>query len=160
MDECSDAELGHPSVDDQPDARPVLPSADLPSDARLTLASCEDPSKSKLLNTEKNHDASVENLENASSKIVENKTTAEVETGKGKRKKRKREHNDGETLIRCKTDKKRAKKSVSKVGSQSTNTPESSKKKKKKIRVTLKSLSKTQPKMEIPEKVKKVCFLN
>ncbi|KAL1223993.1 Protein CHROMATIN REMODELING 4 [Cardamine amara subsp. amara] len=165
MDECSDAELGHPSVNDQSDSlshgedglgKPVMLPAGLPSDARLTLPSCEDLSESKLSNTERNRDAPVEKLEHDSSEIVENKTIAEVETGKGKRKKRKRELNDGETLIRCKSDKKRAKKSVSKVGSQSTNLPESSKKKKKKNRVTLKSLSKPQSKTEIPEKEKKL----
>lgn len=168
MDGCSTAELGHASVDDRPDSsshgeedlgKPVIPTADPPSDAVLTLLSCEDLSESKLLDTEKNLEAPVEKLEHAASKIVENKTIAEVETGKGKRKKRKRELNDGESLERCKNDKKRAKKSLSKVGSQSTKSPESSKKKKKKNRVTLRSLSKSQSKTEIPEKVK-VCFPN
>ncbi|KAG7532703.1 Zinc finger FYVE/PHD-type [Arabidopsis thaliana x Arabidopsis arenosa] len=165
MDGCSTAELGHASADDRPDSsshgeddlgKPVIPTADPPSDARLTLPSCEDLSESKLSDTEKNHEAPVEKLEHASSEIVENKTIAEVETGKGKRKKRKRELNDGESLERCKTDKKRVKKSLSKVGSQSTKSPESSKKKKKKNRVTLKSLSKPQSKTETSEKVKKL----
>jgi len=165
MDGCSTAELGHASADDRPDSsshgeddlgKPVIPTADLPSDAGLTLLSCEDLSESKLSDTEKTHEAPVEKLEHASSEIVENKTVAEMETGKGKRKKRKRELNDGESLERCKTDKKRAKKSLSKVGSssQTTKSPESSKKKKKKNRVTLKSLSKPQSKTETPEKVK------
>ncbi|KAL9282361.1 Protein CHROMATIN REMODELING 4 [Arabidopsis thaliana] len=167
MDGCSTAELGHASADDRPDSsshgeddlgKPVIPTADLPSDAGLTLLSCEDLSESKLSDTEKTHEAPVEKLEHASSEIVENKTVAEMETGKGKRKKRKRELNDGESLERCKTDKKRAKKSLSKVGSssQTTKSPKSSKKKKKKNRVTLKSLSKPQSKTETPEKVKKL----
>lgn len=154
MDGCSTAELGHASADDRPDS----PSHG-EDDAGLTLPSCEDLSESKVSDTEKNHEAPVEKLEHASSQIVENNTIAEVETGKGKRKKRKRELNDGESPKRCKTDKKRAKKSLPKVGSQNTKTPESSKKKKKKNRVTLKSLSKSQSKTEIPEKVK-VCFRN
>ncbi|ESQ39568.1 hypothetical protein EUTSA_v10000738mg [Eutrema salsugineum] len=145
MDGCS-AEVGHASVDDRAGSssheeddlgKPVIPTADPPSR--------EDLSESKLSNTEKDHEAP-----------VENKTIVEAESGKGKRKKRKREHNDGETLKKCKTDKKRAKKSLSKVDSQNTKTSESSKKKKKKNRVTLKSLSKTPPKVEIPEKVKKL----
>ncbi|KAL0709458.1 hypothetical protein Bca4012_016436 [Brassica carinata] len=128
------AELGHASADDRPDS-PVIPTADPPS--------CEDLLKSKLSNTGKGH---------ACSEMVENKTIVETETGKGKRKKRKREPDDGETLKRCKA----VKKSLSKVGSPKTKTSESSKKKKKKNRVTLKSLSKTQSKVEIPEKVKKL----
>ncbi|XP_023639806.1 protein CHROMATIN REMODELING 4 isoform X2 [Capsella rubella] len=167
MDGCSTAELGHASADDRPDSsshgeddlgKPVVPTADPPSDAGLTLMSCEDLSESKLSDTEKNHEASVKKLDPASSEIVENNTTAEVETGKGKRKKRKRELNDGESLERCKSEKKRSKKSLSKVDSQSTKSPESSKKKKKKKknRVTLKSLSKSPSKTEIPEKVKKL----
>lgn len=169
MDGCSTAELVHASVDDQPDSsshgeddlgKAVIPTADLPSDARSTLLSCEDLSESKLSNTEKNHEAPVEKLEQDLSEIVENKAIVEAESGKGKRKKRKRELNDGETLKRCKTDKKkRPKKSSSKVGSQNTKTSESSKKKKKKNRVTLKSLSKPQSGMETPGKIE-VCFPN
>lgn len=159
MDGCSTAELGHASHGEDDLGKPVIPTADPTSDAGLTLPSCEDLSESKVSDTEKNHEAPVEKLEHASSEIVENNTIVEVETGKGKRKKRKRELNDGESPKRCKTDKKRAKKSLPKVGSQNTKTPESSKKKKKKNRVTLKSLSKSQSKTEIPEKVK-VCFRN
>lgn len=149
MDGCS-AELGHVSADDQPDS-PVIPTAYPPS--------CEDLPESKLSNTGKSHEAPVERVEHACSEMVVNNTIGEAETGKGKRKKRKREHNDGETVKECKADKKRTKKSLSKVGSPKTKTSESSKKKKKKKnRVTLKSLSKTQSKVEVPEKVK-VCFL-
>ncbi|KAL0793484.1 hypothetical protein Bca101_064861 [Brassica carinata] len=148
MDGCS-AELSHVSADDQPDS-PVIATAYPPS--------CDDPPESKLLNTGKGHEAPVERLEHACSEIVVNKTIDEAETGKGKRKKRKREPNDGETLKGCKADKKRTKKSLSKVGSPKTKTSESSKKKKKKKknRVTLKSLSQTQSQVEIPEKVKKL----
>ncbi|KAG2245906.1 hypothetical protein Bca4012_091177 [Brassica carinata] len=148
MDRCS-AELGHVSADDQPGS-PVIPTAHPPS--------CEDLPESKLSNTGKSHEAPVERVEHACSEMVVNKTVVEAETGKGKRKKRKREPNDGETLKGCKADKKRTKKSLSKVGSPKTKTAESSKKKKKKKknRVTLKSLSKTPSKVEIPEKVKKL----
>lgn len=159
-DGCSTAELGHASVDDRPNSSShgedglgssVIPTADPPSD----LLSCEDLSESIPSKADEKNEAPVEKLE----QIVENNTTVEAERGKGKRKKRKREPNDGESPKRSKTDKKRAKKSLSKVDSQNTKTSESSKKKKKKIRVTLKSLSKPQSEMEIPEKVK-VCFLN
>ncbi|CAH2046425.1 unnamed protein product [Thlaspi arvense] len=152
MEGCS-AEIAHASVDDKHDSSsrgeddlgtPVipLPTADAPSG--------EDLSESKPSDTGKNLEAPVEEAENKA---------VEAESGKGKRKKRKRELNDGETLKKGKTDKKRAKKSLSKMGSQSTKTPESSsskKKKKKKNRVTLKSLSKTEAKVELPEKVKKL----
>uniref|UniRef100_A0A1J3EE40 Protein CHROMATIN REMODELING 4 n=1 Tax=Noccaea caerulescens TaxID=107243 RepID=A0A1J3EE40_NOCCA len=159
-DGCSTAELGHTSVEDRPNSsshgedglgNSVIPTADPPSD----LLSCEDLSEIKLSKTDKKEEAPVEKWEHASSEIVENNTTVEAERGKGKRKKRKREPNDGESPKRSKTDKKRAKKSLSKVDSQNTKTSESSKKKKK-IRVTLKSLSRPQSKMEIPEKVKKL----
>ncbi|XP_019087562.1 PREDICTED: protein CHROMATIN REMODELING 4-like [Camelina sativa] len=146
MDGCSTADLGHASADDRPNSS---------SHGEGDMGKPADLSESKLSDTEKNHEAPVEKLEHASSEIVENKTVAEVETGKGKRKKRKRELNDGESVERLKTDKKRSKKSLSKVGSsQSTKSPESSKKKKKKNRVTLRSLSKSQSQTEIPEKVK------
>lgn len=147
MDGCS-AELGHVSADDQPDS-PVIPTAYPPSS--------EDLPESKLSNTGKSHEAPVERVEHACNEMVVNDTIGEAETGKGKRKKRKREPNDGETVKECKADKKRTKKSLSKVGSPKTKTSESSKKKKKKKnRVTLKSLSKTQSKVEVPEKVKKL----
>ncbi|CAH8320404.1 unnamed protein product [Eruca vesicaria subsp. sativa] len=141
------AELVDASVDDRPDS-PVIPTADPPS--------CENLLKTKLSNTGNGHEVPVERLEHAGNEIVDNKTSVEAETGKGKRKKRKREPNDDETLKRCKSVKKKTKKSLSKVGSPKTKTSESSKKKKKKNRVTLKSLSKTESKVEIPEKVKKL----
>ncbi|CAH8289279.1 unnamed protein product [Eruca vesicaria subsp. sativa] len=149
MDGCS-TELGHASTDDRPDS-PVVPTADPPS--------CEDLPESELSKTGKSHEAPGERVEHACSEMVVDKTTIEAETGKGKRKKRKREPDDGETLKECKADKKRTKKSLSKVDSPQTKTSESSKKKKKKKkknRVTLKSLSKTQSSAEIPEKVKKL----
>ncbi|CAN8267518.1 unnamed protein product [Cochlearia groenlandica] len=122
----------------------VLPTSDLPPP--------EDICESKVPKTKRNRKSSVEKLEHAFSEPVENKSVVEAESGRGKRKKRKREPSDGETLIRCKTDKKRVKESLFKVDSQIPRTSESSKKRKHKNHVSLRSLSKTQ---ETPEKVKK-----